>query len=155
MPGRTFVENQTADTADDPILALLTIYHDDLPEPMRFVRDQVDLVSRGQTFTAYAFDIARPGDGGQGANPARLRIDNLDQRIIQTIRALPTPPRFLLETVAASAPDRVEDVLPVLKLGDVQGDRLVIEADMVDRDEYTEPVCRLVFSPSVAPALFQ
>ena len=46
MPGRTFVENQTADTADDPILALLTIYHDDLPEPMRFVRDQVDLVSR-------------------------------------------------------------------------------------------------------------
>lgn len=154
MSGQAYVETLISDNARDALLPLLTIYHPDLAEPIRLVRDNRDIVSRGQTFRGYPFDVARPGAGTDGASPARLVIDNLDRRIVETVRAVSSSPSVLIETVAASAPDTVEEVFPVLKIASVDADRLAVEAVLTDIDDYSEPVCRYAFSPSLAPALF-
>lgn len=157
MPSPELLDLLQADTADDPYLALLTIDHPDLPaevRPMRFVRDYVDLVSRGHTFQRFPFNFARPGQG-ESKQPARLVIDNVDQRIVRTLRALSTPPTLLVEFVIASHPDVIEEALPELKLYTVSGDRLAIEAALADAgDDDNEPATRWSYTPSLAPALF-
>ena len=155
MPTANFLENRISDNAADPFLALLTLFHDDLPTPIRLVRDYQDLVSRGQSFSAFPFDFTFPGSGEDGQAPARIQIDNLDRRIVDTVRVLSTPPRVLIEIVAASAPDVVEESLPIMKLGAVDAGRLAVQAELVDVDEYSEPAMRWMFTPSIAPALFQ
>lgn len=156
MPSEHFLDQAQADNATDPFLLLLTIDHPDLPDevrPMRFVRDFVPCTSRGATFQPFPFDFARPAQGEQ-RQAARIIIDNVDQRIVQTIRALASPPTLLIEMIVASLPDEVEETLPLFKLYAVSGDRTQLEAELVDTDDDNEPLTRWTFTPSLAPALF-
>lgn len=155
MPTTSYVTTAVADSAGDPFLYLLTISHADLPAPIRLVRNKVDVVSRGNTYTAFPFDIVLPGDGDGGQRPARITIDNVDQRIVQTVRAISTPPTLLIEEVKGSALDTVEASLPPMKLYAATYDRLALEAELIDSaDDEAEPLVQWEFTPSLAPALF-
>lgn len=156
MPSETFLDLAQADEADDPFLPLLTIDHPDLPEevrPMRFVANYQAIVSRGQTFLPFPFGFARPGQGEQ-AGAARIVIDNVDQRIVATIRSLSTPPTLLIEIIVASQPDEVEETLPPFLLRAASGDRMALEAELVGDNDDGEPLNPWSFTPSFAPALF-
>lgn len=150
-----FAHEVQADTSDDPLLILLTITHDDLAEPLRFVRNHVDIVSRGATFTAFPFEFAAPGEAEQGPANARIVIDNIDRRIVETIRALTTPPSVLVEIVLGSDPDEVEEDFPPFEIRTASGDRFQIAADLTDIDDDGEAAIRWGFNPSTAPALFR
>lgn len=155
MTSATFTHEAQADTSSDPILVLLTITHADLGAPLRFVANTVDVVSRGNTFTAYGFGFAAPGDGESGATSARIVIDNIDRRIVDTIRALSTPPEILVEIVLGSNPDVVEETFPPFEVRSANGDRLAIQADLTDMDDDGQAAMRWTFVPSLAPALFR
>ncbi len=154
MPTATFTHELQADTSDDPLLTLLTIDHADLAEPMRLVMDRVACISRGATFNPYPFEFAAPGDGDEGSTAARIVIDNIDRRIIETIRALSTPPTVLVEIVLGSDPDAVEESFPPFEIRAASGDRMQISADLTDIDDDGEAATRFHFVPSMAPALF-
>lgn len=154
MPSPTFTHELQADNSGDPLLILLTIAHADLPEPLRFVRDRVDCISRGHTFTAFGFDFAAPGDGDDGASSARIVIENIDRRIVETIRALTSPPTVHVEIVLGSDPDTVEEDFPLFEIRTASGDRLTVSADLTDHDDDDEPVMRWTAVPSLLPALF-
>lgn len=151
-----FVENAVSDASSDPFLFLLTLTHPDLPAPMRFVRNTVDIISRGNTFTAFPFDIALPGASDGAPQPAQLAIDNVDQTIVQTLRALPpdSPPSGLIELVMASTPNTVEESLPIFKFYSASGDRFTVELELnstlVDENE---PAVQWTLTPAIAPAL--
>lgn len=155
MPSPDFTHELQADTSDDPLLILLTIDHADLAEPLRFVRNNVDIVSRTFTFTAFPFDFAAPGDTEEGPANARIVIDNIDRRIVETIRALTMPPSVLVEIVLGSDPDTVEETFPPFEIRSASGDRLQISADLTDIDDDGEAGIRWNFVPSLAPALFR
>lgn len=155
MPTTGYVNTALADSAPDPFLYLLTIDHADLPAPIRLVRNRVDVVSRGNTFTAFPFDLVLPGDGDGGQRPARITIDNVDQQIVRTVRAISTPPTLLIEEVKGSDLDTVEQALPVMKLYAATYDRLALEAEIIDSaDDEAEALMQWEFTPSLAPALF-
>lgn len=154
MSSQGFVSNAVALTATDPILVLLTIEHADLAEPIRLVRNNANIVSRGETFTAFPFDLTLPGSSDGGSSPARIVIDNVDQTIWQTIRAIATPPTLLIEVVLASAPNVVEESLPIFKLTSASADRFSVEATLADSaEDESEPLVQWELTPSVAPAL--
>lgn len=153
MPSTVWLDNLQSDNATDPILYLLTIDHVDLPEPIRWVRDRVGVTSRSQPFVAFPFEFAPPGETEDGRTPARLIIDNVDKRIVETIRALTTAPTLLIETVLRSAPDTVTEDFPIFNLTVASGDRNTVQADMLDDPDDNEPVMQWKFTPGFAPAL--
>lgn len=154
MPTMDFIRGAQADNAGDVMLCLMTITHPDLPEPERLVRDFKDLVSRGMTFRAVPFTFIKPGSGEDGPSRAKVAIDNVDQRMVQLVRSLSTPPTLVLEIVLESDPDTVQQEFPLFRLMQVSGDRSVIEAELVDVDDDAEPLTADTFTPSTAPALF-
>ena len=154
MPTVTFTHELLADTSDDPLLTLITVEHPDLAEPLRFTTDRVATISRGMTFNPYPFEFAAPGEGDEGATAARIVIDNIDQRIVQTLRALASPPTALIEIVLGSDPDTVEETFPPFEIRTASGDRMQVSADLTDIDDDAQPLTRFHFVPSMAPALF-
>ena len=155
MPSRELLENVTSDNAPDPYLCLLTITHPAMVEPLRFVRDYVALESRSMTFNPFPFDFAPPGQNGNSAANARIVIDNIDKRIVQTVRALPSAPFMLVEFVLASAPDNVEETWPLFRLYAADGDYMQLTGEIVDTQDDDEPLMQWTYSASTAPALSQ
>lgn len=154
MPSPEFIANAVADSTDNPTLVLLTFDHDDLPEPIRLVRNRVDIVSRGETFTAFPFELTLPGASDGGDTPARLSIDNIDQRIVQTIRAISTPPTVLIEIVMGSDLDAVELQLPPFKIYAASADRNTLDIDLSDSaEDQAEALMQWDCTPSLLPAL--
>ncbi len=155
MSSPEFIANALADSSDDPTLALLTITHAELPEPIRLVANNVNIVSRGNTFTAFPFVLTLPGASDGGTTPARLQIDNIDQRIVQAIRAITTPPVMLIELVNGSALDVVEFALPPFKVYSASANRMTIDVDISDSTEdQAEALMQYDCTPSLLPALF-
>ena len=154
MSSQYFVANAVADDSDDPTLPLLTILHADLPEPIRLVANTVDIVSRGWLFTAFPFELTLPGASDGGDTPARLVIDNIDQRIVQLIRALSTPPSIIIEVIQASEPNVVEMSLPPMKIFAASADRNAVEIDLNGSGEdQAEALMQWECTPSLLPAL--
>jgi hypothetical protein len=153
MPTLEYLTEAAADDSNDPMLPLLTIEHPDLSEPLRFVRDFKPFVSRGETYQPFPFNFIRPGQGEDGPSRARIAIDNIDQRIVRTIRSLSTPPTLKIEIVLASIPDTVQETFPLFRMMTTAGDRFTVEAELIDVDDDAEPLCQWSFTPSLAPAL--
>jgi hypothetical protein len=153
MPSAPWLDNLQADNATDPILYLMTIDHADLPEPIRWVRDKAGVTSNGQAFIAFPFEFAPPGETEDGRTPARIVIDNVDMRIVHTMRALTSPPVLHIQSVLRSDPDTVEEDYPVFEVTSVSGDRFQLQADMLDENDDNEAVMQWTFTPGTAPAL--
>lgn len=87
---------------------LLTIDHDDLATPIRLCNNNEDIVSDGETFTAWGFPPILPVST-EGELPAvELAIDNVTRELTIALRAITTPITVTLEVIRASDPDTVE-----------------------------------------------
>lgn len=138
----------------ESFLLLVTINHDDLPQPIRVSSDEVDTVSRGNTFQKCAFEITLPDDVEERAPRARVRIGNVDRQIVKTIREIQTAPTITIEVVPGSDPDTVEAAFPDFILSDVSYDALVIEGEMSLDELLSEPFPSGRFDPARFPGLF-
>lgn len=90
---------------DEVELKLLTIDHPDMVTPIRVVADQVDVVSRGDTYTAFPFALAAPPQREGELPQSELIIDNVSRLLTETVRSITTPATMTLEVVLASDPD--------------------------------------------------
>ena len=129
-------------------LVLLTISHDDLTEPIRVVNNEVDIVSRGNTFVAYAFEPILPTDAPDRAPEARLRLDNVSRELIEHIRSIQSPPSVTFEVIRSTAPDVVEKSWTGFELRDVRWDAREINGRLAQRDILTEAYPADIFSPA-------
>ena len=110
---------------DVAFLHLLTIQaHGDT---IRVVNNNEDVVSRGDTFLAYAFSLALPVDDGERQPELLLTIDNVDQRLVKAIRELLTPPTVKFEMVLSISPDTVERTIDFLRADFVGYDAMQIQ----------------------------
>jgi hypothetical protein len=150
------LRNAQADSSGDALLYLLTITHADLEETLRYVRDFQPLISRGNSFTAFPFDVTPPGSGEGGARPASISISAVGQEIPAALRSINTPAVALIELVLASDPDTVVDSLPPFTFTAAGGDIFTVGIEIADSaDDETEPLVQFSFDPSTAPALFR
>lgn len=147
------LESAFAAQTEEVWLILLTIQHATLANPLRFVNDYQSLVSRGNVFLAFPFEVEFPEQDPDSPGEARLTIDNVDRQIVNTIRAISSPPDITLEVVLASQPDTVEAEFSGLILRNVTYDALKVSGVMRFEDIMTEPVS-LQMTPSRFAGLF-
>ncbi len=143
-----------SEETSEVFLELLTIDHPDLAAPIRVVNDEIDLTSNGEVFTAFPFELTLPNDEEGRVPRARLRIDNVDRRIVQAIREVSSAPTVQIEVARASAPDVVEVPFPVLQMAKVRYDAFVVESDLILPGLENEPYPAAKFTPKDYPGLF-
>jgi len=138
----------------EAFIILLTLDHPDLAAPIRVSSDAVDTVSRGNSFVAFPFDLSLPDDTDGRPPRAKLRIDNVDRRIVRAIRSIPSPPSVLIEIVRGADPDAIEAAFPDFQMRDIGYDALVVEGALTLEELNGEPYPARIFSPADFPGLF-
>ena len=139
-------------TGDDPYVALITITHPTLEEPIRAVMDTRDLVSQGETFKAGKAMFSLPSRG-QGNSRASVTIANVDARIALAAQTLVTPAEFLFQVVNAELPDIVEIEWPPMELVNVGGDVLAVTGDLASVVSLLDQYPRIRLTLDIAPGL--
>lgn len=151
---------------DDPPLVFLTLEHDDLDEPLRFVWDTVDYILDGDTYIGFPFDVTLLSDGEE-APRGRLSVQNVDRAIGDAIRGLTSPPQATIEIYAASDFDLT--VKPRVALGtpalayrasnlyfrQTSVDAMTAQGDLVSWDYINQPWPSKYAMPSLLPGLFR
>jgi hypothetical protein len=143
----------SADT-DKVFVALVTITHADLAQPIRLCTDTANTLSRGNIYQAWPMQMTLLSDE-EGTPPrASIIFDNVDRTIIQQLRTLGESPDITIEVVRADAPDVVEVNLPNMRVGTVTYNFQTIEMDLTLDYFLTEPASHAQFDPSRFPGLF-
>jgi len=143
-----------AQRTDEVILLLLTITHPDMEMPIRVVNDLQSIMSRGNKFIAFPFEINLPEETSEQLSKVTLRIDNVDRLIVYSLRTLSSAPEVTLEAILATSPDIVEAGPFNMTLRDVKYDALVVEGTLYFEDLLNEPYPGDSFVPAHFPGLF-
>lgn len=138
---------------DEVWLMLLTVAHPALPESLRFVNNYESVVSRGNLFIAFPFEVELPEQDADSAGEARLKIDNIDRQIVDVVRTITSPPSITFEVVLASQPDTVEAIFEGLTLRNVDYDALSVKGTLKFEDIVTEPIS-VGMTPQRFPGMF-
>lgn len=150
----TAVESAFASNTDKVWVEILTISHPSLVQPIRVVKDTVDLVSRGNTYIAYPFEIELPLASAEEMAEAQLSIDNVDRSIADALGAIDGPATVTLEVVLTAEPDTVVYGPFELVMQDVDIPAAVVTARLSYEDILSEPFPAETFSPARYPGLF-
>lgn len=151
LAGRQVVFAQETDQA---ALCLLTVTATGLMTPLRFVNNQVDVVSRGQTYLAVAFMIALPDERDDSPPRVTISVDNVDRALVAALRAMVSPPQVALEVVFSGDPDTVEAGPFNFALRNVDYTADLISGELFFEDFLNEGFPADSFTPSTAPGLF-
>lgn len=139
---------------DEAFLVLLTLSHEDLASPIRVVNNGVDIVSNGDTFQGFPFDINLPSELEAEAPSAKITIDNVDQQMIVAIQSISSAPAIKLELVRSGDTDTIEAVFDNFKLTSIEYNAESISGTLTIEDFVLEPYPNALFSPANFPGLF-
>jgi hypothetical protein len=139
---------------DEAIIVLLTITHPDLATPLRFARNTEAVVSRGNTYIAYAFDVDLPTQDTESPPKSVLRIDNVDRSIVETLRQISGPPQITVEAVLASTPDVVEAGPFPFTLRNANYDILTVDGELAFLEVLGRKFPKGAFTPATHPGIF-
>jgi len=139
-------------TTNEAFLWLLTITTS--KENILLVNNMEDIVSRGKKYAAYPFDISLPVEDGSKALALTLKIDNVDQVLIEAIRGFLEPPVMKLELVLSSDFNTVEKKIDFLRLSNVEYDQLQIRGQLKPNNVLGNSFPASSYDPAQFPALF-
>lgn len=140
------------------LLALVTIESPlIIGGPLRVVQDVKDIVSNGNTYTAFPFEIRLAADSDDGPSKITISLDNIDRTMAAAIKAIPpsTPPTVKVEIVIASQPNTVEISMSNMKLRNVTGDAFRIDGELWMDEEDLMPFPEGSFTTNFFPGLFK
>jgi hypothetical protein len=133
---------------------LLDIEHTALTGPMRFVNSQSDVVSNGNTYSSFPFEIVLPDADGENPQKAMLRIDNISRLVYQEVWALDPSPTVTISVCLSSQPDVIEYQTGRLYLNQVTADEMVLEGDLTPLQYSRESWPGAVVNPARFPGLW-
>jgi hypothetical protein len=135
-------------------LHLLVIDHDTMPAPVRLVANTEDVVSDGETYTAFPFRCVLP-PAVQGELPQLdLVVDNVTRELVDEIRSIATPASLTISVVLAATPDTVEVGPYLLEVVGAAYDRHEVRLSLAAEPLLTEPYPQGLFTPGQFPLLF-
>ena len=140
-------------SSDDPLLTLLTITHPSITT-VRLVNNTVDIVSRGNTYTALPFKIRPPSDDGESRREAELTLDNITLDLIDELRTVTSPMEVTMELVLASMLDTVQLSYEELKIRNISYNKDSIRASLYMDDFLNTEMTSEKYSPSLYPGLY-
>jgi len=141
-------------TGEEPVY-LLEINHDQLTDPLRVVGDTDDLVSNGDTYTAYPFRIALPSDIDHELPRATLTIDNVGRELTQWLDASNggQGAQVTVMQVTRSDPDTIEFSITLDLLAVVQTP-FTVQGQLGYDDTLNLAGLPITYRPDIAPGLF-
>lgn len=119
------------------------------------VHNDVDITIGDDTYLAYPFIISLPPDRDDELPEVTLRIDNVDQLIIDQLQQTTTPPTVSLAIRVASQPETIEAGPFDFSLRDVTANVIEIIGTLGYEAILEEPYPGLYFTPKDFPGLFQ
>lgn len=142
-------------SSNDPVLIAAEINHPALPEPIRIVNDNADIVIDGETFIACGFRCVLPKDRESGVAMGTLEIDNAGKEIMPWLEQSRggVGAKFTLYQVLRSNPDQIEFQV-TLDLAGISADNMTVSAELGFKNLLTKPANPLQYRPNTAPALF-
>lgn len=143
-----------AQETEQEFVVLITLSHPDLATPIRVNSSGKDVVSNGETFLAYPFEVVLPDDVDDRPPRAKLRIDNISREIVLAVRSISSAPFVTIQIVMATAPNTIEAEFPDFRLSNITYDQLTVEGDLTLEEFIGEPYPARVFSPADFPGLF-
>jgi hypothetical protein len=148
-------QKTNAISGDDFPLILLEIDHYDLIDPIRIVNDRTLLVHNGNTFQAFAFNIALPDDPESGLPEAHLSIDNVGKELVQWLEIADwnKPVSCRIIQVLRSAPNTVEWEITT-NLRNLSIDSRVVTATLGFENLLGVAGVRVYYTPQSAVGLF-
>jgi hypothetical protein len=141
------------ETAEE-FIVLIALSHPDLATPIRVNSSGADVISNGETFVAYPFEVVLPDDVDDRPPRAKLRIDNISREIVLAVRTITSAPFVTIQIIMASSPDVLEAEFLDFRLANITYDQLTVEGDLTLEEFIGEPYPARVFSPADFPGLF-
>lgn len=138
---------------EDPILIFLTLTHETLDDPIRVVRNRESVVSNGETYLAYPFEIEMPTDDDESPQ-ARITISNVSREISAALERLVTPPSVSIAVALASDPDAIERQWDDFELRQVSFDAMRVTGTLSQRQVWADQYPRYRITPKDFPGLF-
>jgi hypothetical protein len=142
--------------SDEVGISLLDIEHVSFGQIYRICDNNQDIVSNGNTYTAYAFDIAFC-DEIEGEVPSHnVVLDNTDPSIFQAIRSADARSRIKVTQrfVIASAPNTNQLKRPVVyRIADIEVDENAIVGSLILAVISNEQVPRYKYDDAHFPGL--
>lgn len=139
--------------SNDPFLILLTISNPSF-STIKLVNNTVDIVSRGETYTAYPFRLTLPPEDGETQKDITLELVNISLELIDEIRAATTPITVDMEMILASNPDEVQLSVLTLKTKVVKYNQDAILATLYLDDFLSTELTSEKYGPDNFPGLF-
>ncbi len=144
-----------APSTGEVFLHLVTIEHDDLATPIRLVDDLVDIVSRGDTYTASGIRPQLPPDTPDELPGIDMIIENVEHDLIIALESITTPPTVTIEVIMASTPDTVEAGPFVFDINATKYNATRVTLRLEIERLLSEPYPVGLFTPTMFPMLFQ
>lgn len=151
----TNYREQVNPTAGVEPVYLLEITHPQLSQPIRVVNDNQDLVSQGNTYTAFAFRISLPDDISKQMPSVPLMIDNIGREMTQWLEASSggKGAQVTIKQVMRNAPDVIE-MSYTFTLLHVAQNMLTITGQLGYENLLNQPCLTATYTPDTAPAIF-
>jgi hypothetical protein len=130
-------------------LVLITISHSSLSEPIRVANNKKNIVSNGDEYVGFPFEIQLPDSKEDSQPSAKLTINNVSREIGVAIRSISTPPSVTITIVRQQTLDVIEAQFFGMRLNNVKYDVLTVTGDLQFEDLTREEFPSLKFSPSI------
>lgn len=141
-----------AQESNDPFLMLVTLQNTSFI--LRLVNNSSDIVSNGNTFTAYPMKIRLPIDDGETARDIQIDFDNVSLEMIRNIRSVTESIGVSIQMVLASQPDVIQMSLDDLLIGNITYNATKISASIVMDNFLSVEMTSERYTPNNFPGMF-
>ena len=151
------VDVVNAPTIDDAFLFLLTVRDDSVPgQPvvLRGVNNLEDVVSNGETFVAFPFNLTLPTDQGQRPQNVKLTVANIGRELVNVLRKSMSPPDVTIELVLSGDPDSIQKRIDFLTVASVSYNAETIEFTLATSSVFQRKTISATYHPSEFKSLF-
>jgi hypothetical protein len=138
----------------DPLLMLVTLEHPSFGSPIYLVSNTENIVSRGNTHTAFPMEIRLPADDGESSREVSIEFDNVSLELIDELRSITSPIEAKVELVLASDPDTVQLAYEELKIRQVTYNKQRISAKLYLDSFLNVQLTSESYGPTNFPGLF-
>lgn len=141
---------------DEVFVFLLTLRHPSFATDILVCSDTQQVVSSGRRFQPFPFELILSDESDDGPARASLRICNVDRRIVEEVRRVPSGAiEVTIELVLAATPHLAEAGPITFQLVDVSYDALVVEGQLIVDDLLNEPWPADTMTPGRFPGIFR
>lgn len=153
-----FKKELFANQTGEVLVHLLEFNHDTLDDPIRVCDDNVEIVSNGDTYQPWQFEVIHPKEEPGGIPLGSLSIDTVDQSIYQMFAdALSSslPVSVTVSMVMASQPDTLLKAARTYLMFDVEGDDYQANCVLSSKVSGDQPLQTITYNPGDFPGLFE